>query len=208
MQLPYLQKPEKLRTIFSSLVTFIKNPRPILLLVCLLSSGYFFHTQTKGLHQKPMISAIAGWDNSLYYYWLRSAFLERPFDFRESALQTQTMPEEARLEFLNSTPTSTGRLPNKNGIGWVASSVPFYLMADGIVQGINASGWGIIPRDGYGPIYQYMIFFGQLLYAGLYLNSFSSIHSSTPEKVCNFSLRGWAIYFRTGLSALALLSAI
>ncbi|NJK90690.1 MAG: glycosyltransferase family 39 protein [Blastochloris sp.] len=136
-----------------------------LLLACVVSAAYFFHTQTKYLLEKPMVSAIAGWDNSFYYFWLRSAFLERPFDFRQSMEQTRTLPEHARQEYLKSEPTRTGRLANKYGVGWAISSVPFYLLADGVVLIHNSVSEREIKRDGYGPVYQYALLGGQLLYA-------------------------------------------
>jgi hypothetical protein len=114
-----------------------------------------------------MKSAISGWDNSFYYFWLRSAFLERPFDFRQSIEATQTMPDWLREKYLRSRPTATGRLANKYGVGWAVSSVPFYLIADGIVLAANTCGLGPIPRDGYGMIYQYALLLGQLGYSAL-----------------------------------------
>jgi hypothetical protein len=138
---------------------------PLLLLVALAAAAYFFAASTRGLHKQPMRSAIRGFDNSLYYFWLRSGFLERPFDFRQSAEITRTMLDTERERYLHSPPTPTGRLKNKYGVGWAVAGIPFFIAADNIVAAANAGGLGPIPHDGYGPIYQYALLLGQLGYA-------------------------------------------
>lgn len=137
----------------------------IILVLCLIPSGYFFYLSVAGLHREPMRSAIHGWDSSLYYFWLRSAVMERPFDFRQSAELTRTMPDKERERFLNSPLTPTGLLPNKYGVGWALSGLPFFLAADGVAALVNTVGLKPIPRDGYGPIYQYALLLGQLGYS-------------------------------------------
>jgi hypothetical protein len=112
-----------------------------------------------------MKSAIAGWDNTFYYAWLRSAFMERPFDFRQTIESTRTLPDPIRLFILQLPTTPTGKVANKYGIGWAVAGAPFFLAADAVVRTVNATGLGPVARDGYGPLYQLALLIGQLAYA-------------------------------------------
>ncbi|MDX6766244.1 MAG: hypothetical protein SFU85_05595 [Candidatus Methylacidiphilales bacterium] len=137
----------------------------VLVLSGLFWALFLFRFPLEELAQKPPRSAIQGWDSSFYYYWLRSAYFERPFDFRHSATITRTMAEPERVAYLARPVTATGRLPNKLGVGWAVSSWPFFVLADGIVVGLQKTGWAHPARDGYSAIYQILLLGGQLIYA-------------------------------------------
>lgn len=133
---------------------------------------FFFLNLVAVLFKNPFQTAIHGWDNSFYYFWLRSPFVGGDFDFRDDIKETDTLNWKGAKELASHQPvTATGLLPNKYGIGWALSSVPFYLLAEAIVRFLNGFGVNIV-RDGYGPTYQFMILLGQFLYGGfsLYLS--------------------------------------
>ena len=133
---------------------------------------FFFFLLISNQFRAPFYSAIRGWDNSFYYFWLRSAFVDHDFDFENDIKETNTLFWEGGRKHALSTPrTSKGLLPNKYAIGWAVSSVPFYIIADGLVLLLNTFGANL-PRDGYNVVYQFIILLGQFCYglASLYLS--------------------------------------
>ena len=126
---------------------------------------FFTWRQFAGLRDQPMRTAIFGIDESYYFWWLRSAWFERPFDIRESAQQTGTMPPQEVARLLAGPRTATGKLPNKYGVGWALAGAPFYALADLGVATARAAGWKEVVRDGHGPAYQTALVAGQLGYA-------------------------------------------
>ena len=133
-----------------------------LLATCLVTGGILFFVR---LAEIPERSAVRGWDNSFYMMWVRSIVIDHDIDFANELRINNTITGKD-IERANSIqPTSTGYIPNKYGIGWGLSSLPFFVAADLIVIGLRAMGWEEIPRDGYNFIYQIMLQLGQLFYA-------------------------------------------
>ena len=52
----------------------------LLSLILLGISSYLFVDRIGGLFQTPFQSSIRGWDDSFYYFWLRSFFVDGDFD--------------------------------------------------------------------------------------------------------------------------------
>lgn len=137
-----------------------------LLGISLALALFFFADRVACLFQKPYKSAIWGWDNTFYYFWLRGPLVRGDFDFSRDMAETHTLPEAQRLRYL-AAPRGTPDHPlNKYGLGWAVAEYPFYRLADGLAW---VSGQ---PRDGYGPLYQFLLHLGQLFYglAGLALS--------------------------------------
>ncbi|MGB0371122.1 MAG: hypothetical protein ACPGN3_07190 [Opitutales bacterium] len=139
----------------------------LLLAICILFGAGLFLSR---IIEIPWQSALRGWDNSFYYMWTRSLMIDGDIDFANEREINNTIAPANIESFAAMEPTKTGLLPNKYGIGWGLSAIPFFLIADGIVWGANLTGLTEIPRDGYGPIYQICQQLGHLCYAliGLY----------------------------------------
>lgn len=108
-------------------------------------------------------SLLRGTDNTCYYFWLRSAMVDGDWDFANDLEACNTLTDAYRAEMRRLPRTETGRLPNKYGIGWAVLSVPFYLVADGVVATGRATGLWQLERDGYNPVYQSALQFGHFL---------------------------------------------
>ena len=52
---------------------------------------FFFLNLVAVLFKNPFQTAIHGWDNSFYYFWLRSPFVGGDFDFRDDIKETDTL---------------------------------------------------------------------------------------------------------------------
>ncbi len=117
----------------------------------------------------PQRSALRGYDNTFNYLWLRSAAVDGDWDFRNDLATCDTLTPEYRASALALPPTATGRLPNKYGLGWAVVTVPFYLVADGIVTASRAVGLWTLQRDGWNPVYQICIQLGHVMLAILAL---------------------------------------
>jgi hypothetical protein len=146
-----------------------KSFQVLLILLVATISLISYSILVSNLTHSPFKSAIRGWDNSFYYFWLRSPLVDHDFDFSNDINQTETInwPRGKELA-LNLPLTDKGKIPNKYGIGWAVSSIPFYFLADGIVHSLNIFSIDL-PRDGYHPVYQFFILLGQLIYAVLSL---------------------------------------
>lgn len=114
-------------------------------------------------------SALRGYDNTFNYLWLRSALVDGDWDFRNDLTQCNTLTPAYRASALALPPTPTGRIPNKYGVGWAVVTLPFYLVADGIVAAGRAVGRWSLARDGWNPVYQICIQTGHLALALLAL---------------------------------------
>ena len=128
----------------------------LLSLTLLGISGYLFIDRVGGLFQTPFQSSIRGWDDSFYYFWLRSFFVDGDFDFSNEIEYCDTFDENTRQHALSMPLTEKGYLPNKYPIGWALSSAPWYLLGDAITRLINLFGAELL-TDGYGPYYQLMM---------------------------------------------------
>ena len=113
----------------------------------------------------PSQSALRGWDNSFYLFWVRSAVIDGDLDFANEIDETNTLASKY-VPLAKELPlTETGRVPNKYGIGWALSALPWFMAADATVAIANSTGITSMPRDGFGPVYQVYLQFGQLVYA-------------------------------------------
>ena len=113
----------------------------------------------------PWRSALRGWDNSFYYMWTRSIVIDQDINFINEREINNTIASKDVEQFRQMQTTKTGHLPNKYGIGWGLSSVPFFLIADTLVYIINLCQNDVISRSGYGAIYQVAQQVGHFLYA-------------------------------------------
>lgn len=134
----------------------------ILLIFCILFGSGLFISR---IVEIPWRSALRGWDNSFYYMWTRSVVIDRDIDFHNERELNNTIASKDINQFQQVGSTETGYLPNKYGIGWGLSAIPFFLVADFLVMALNLAGFDNIQRDGYGPIYQIVQQVGHLIYA-------------------------------------------
>lgn len=102
----------------------------------------------------PARSALRGYDNTFNYLWLRSAMVDHDWDFHNDLAAANTLVPEHRASALALPVTATGRIPNKYGIGWAVLTLPFYLLADGVVAIGREAGLWTLSRDGFNPVYQ------------------------------------------------------
>jgi len=118
----------------------------------------------------PEQSALRGWDNTFYFIWLRSVVEDGDIDFANDLALTNTLSDGAegtgRADLGILETTSTGKVPNKYGIGWALFNLPAYLVAELICGVAGVLGIGV-RCDGFGWIHQICLQFGNLLYAGL-----------------------------------------
>jgi hypothetical protein len=136
------------------------------LIACWVAGLGFFLSE---LVEIPWLSAMRGYDNTLNYLWLRSAMVDHDWDFANDVELTPTLAPESRAGIEGLPKTETGRVPNKYGIGWALLSLPFYLVADGIVAVGRVLGvWSLAP-DGFNPVYQICILTGHAALALLSL---------------------------------------
>lgn len=91
------------------------------------------------------------------------------WDFHDDLLACNTLTENYRAAALSQPTTRTGLLPNKYGLGWAVVSVPFYLIADGVVEVGRLAGWWTLARDGFNPVYQVALQTGHFALAVLAL---------------------------------------
>jgi hypothetical protein len=110
-------------------------------------------------------SALRGYDNTFNYLWLRSAMVDGDWDFRNDLEQCNTLTPAYRAAALGLPVTSAGRVPNKYGVGWSLVTLPFYLVADGMVAAGRWLGLNSLERDGFNPVYQICIQMGHALLA-------------------------------------------
>lgn len=135
-------------------------------IVCGIAGGLLFLSQ---LVEIPWRSALRGSDNTFNYLWLRSGAIDGDWDFRNDIEIADTLTPEIRAAALATPLTPTGRVSNKFGIGWALLSVPWFLVADGIVAVAHGCGVQSLPRDGFNPVYQICMLLGHALYAVLAL---------------------------------------
>jgi len=141
-----------------------RPPRGTLLLVAATAAVFlfFFADRVACLFPgagHPWKSAVSGCDNSYYYFWLRGPLVRGDVDLAKDVAECATMPDGLRAVVLDSPRTPAGLLPNKYGIGWALSSLPWYACG-----AVTARLLGL-PRDGFGTPYQFWLFLGQLAYA-------------------------------------------
>ena len=127
-----------------------------------LASLFFYIDRIACLFQSPYKSAISGWDNSFYYYWLRSSVIDGDVDFRNDISDFRTMPSEEQALALKIPLTSQGVIPNKYGVGWAVSNAPLFLATHFSIKASNHFLHTDIAEDGFGPAYQISIYLSQM----------------------------------------------
>jgi hypothetical protein len=132
------------------------------LAVCAIVGGVLFLSQ---LAEIPVRSALRGYDNTFNYLWLRSAMVDGDWDFRNDLAACDTLIPAYRASALALPPTPAGRIPNKYGVGWAVLSLPFYLLADGIVATARLLGISSLEHDGFNWVYQVCLQLGHGLLA-------------------------------------------
>lgn len=138
-------------------------PHALVALALLTACGFFLGSTIRGLCG-PSKTVIWGWDDSFYYFWLRSPLIDGDLDFSNDIRYCDTMPEELKLTALNQPRSETGLIPNKYPIGWALSSLPWFLAGDVATRAARLCGTPL-RLDGFGPAYQLMLMLGQFLYA-------------------------------------------
>ena len=186
------------------------TPRPLedlkahwarsLIILAILAGSLLFASR---LAEIPWRSALRGWDNSFYLFWVRSLVIDGDLDFSNDVEIANTLSAEYRPIAESLSPTDTGLLPNKYGIGWGLASLPWFLAADTMVRAVNASGILHLERDGFSPPYQVFLQLGQLVYAliGLFaLYKWLCLHFPGKEArlgLALFWLTSPLIYYQT-----------
>jgi hypothetical protein len=113
--------------------------------------------------QLGQFSMLRGTDNTCYYFWLRSAMVDRDWDFSNDLESCNTLTDFYRDEMRKQPHTETGLVANKYGIGWALLAAPFYVVADGVVAIGRGLGVWRLERDGYNPVYQIALQSGHFL---------------------------------------------
>ena len=132
-------------------------------IVAVVAGGSGFVYRVGGLASYPRISAISGWDQSFYYFWLRSPLWGGEFDFTDDIRDCAFMLPDVKTNALRMGRTPNGHQPNKYGVGWAFVNTPFYIAADAMAHFWRGLSPTTAPReDGFGPIYQLTVLLGQL----------------------------------------------
>lgn len=120
-------------------------------LYAIVYKGYGMFTP----EQEPILQ---GFDDSFYYFWLRSTVIDGDVDFSNDLEMANTIDSATKEFVLNGSRTNKGLLPNKYPVGWALANLPFFLIAHAIslVAGL--------PLTGFEPIYFIFIWIGQLGY--------------------------------------------
>jgi hypothetical protein len=133
------------------------------LLLAIVAGCTSFGYRVGALASYPRLSAISGWDQSFYFFWLRSPLWGGEYDFTDDVRDCATLSAQAKDVALHAPKTPTGRMRNKYGVGWAFVGTPFYVAADEIAHVWKLLAPGSAPReDGVGPIYQLFLMLGQL----------------------------------------------
>lgn len=102
----------------------------------------------------PLRSALRGWDNSFYQFWLRSLVIDGDWDFRNEVREAPTLSDDTRGSAMALPLTANGQIPNKYGIGWAIANTPAFVAAHAVTLAANATGLWNQPADGYSAPYQ------------------------------------------------------
>ncbi len=140
------------------------------------------------LAEIPYRSALRGWDNSFYFFWVRSAVIDGDWDFANDLAEANTIADKDQDRAAAMPKTEIGLIPNKYGIGWGLLTLPWFLAADLLVRALNTFGLSVA-RDGFGPIYQIICLVGHFLYAfiGLYF-AFQVLRRFFPTAITSVTL--------------------
>jgi hypothetical protein len=148
----------------------VKKKRPfdiwILTACAVICSLYAIAYKGYGMFTPEKEPILQGFDDSFYYFWLRSTVIDRDVDFFNELEMANTIDSVTKEFVLNGSRTSTGLLPNKYPVGWAIANLPSFLLAH-IISLIAG-----LPATGFEPIYFIYIWIGQLIYTviGLFLS--------------------------------------
>lgn len=102
---------------------------------------------------------FAGHDGQLYYAQIRSIVIDGDLDFSNEVKLTPRA-----MDVRETGPTSRYPVANKYPIGCAVGMSPWFLLAHGVVKGLNHLGWADWAPDGYSPPYGWLVSFGQHFY--------------------------------------------
>ena len=146
---------------------------------------------------------LQGADDSYYYFWVRSAVVDRDLDFRNDLAQAPTLTESARARAQAEPLTDAGRVRNKYPLGWALATLPFFLVGHvlALLSGSAADGWQ--------PVYFVVIWLGHLGYTVLGLLAARRVLAHyLPRDAANVGLwAGWLLspllYYQTAKVSMA-----
>jgi len=142
----------------------------IVLLLAFGISAFFFLWRLSGLFTgTSRESSIEGYDDSCYYFWVRSVLVDHDVDFSNDFAYYNTWDQPLRDEIMHQQRTPRGLLPNKYPIGWALSEAPWFMAADLLSGVLNLAGKHVT-LNGWGPIYQAALMLGQAVYTCLSLS--------------------------------------
>lgn len=101
---------------------------------------------------------LIGSDGAFYYAYLPSLFLDGDLDFANQ-YHLSLAPDHPALTVVS----PTGLTPNAYAIGSAFLWAPFFLLAHGLVLGLNALGMAL-PANGYGNLYEALTLIGSMSY--------------------------------------------
>ncbi|MGB8352850.1 MAG: hypothetical protein WCD79_03100 [Chthoniobacteraceae bacterium] len=137
-----------------------------MLLLAFASGTFFFFYRHGGLLKGSSRSSIEGYDDCCYYFWLRSVMVDHDVDFSNEVLSYNSWDQSLRDNVMQRRRTPLGLVVDKYPIGWALSGVPWFMMADLVAGTLNLTGKHV-PLDGWGPVYQAAVMFGQAIYTCL-----------------------------------------
>ena len=130
----------------------------ILTVCAVICSLYAIVYKGYGMFTPEQEPILQGFDDSFYYFWLRSTVIDGDVDFSNDLDMANTVDSTTKEFILDGSRTSKGLLPNKYPVGWAITCLPFFLIAHliSLVAGL--------PSTGFEPIYFIFIWIGQLGY--------------------------------------------
>jgi hypothetical protein len=141
---------------------FSRTYRNLIFILFFASIAGFF---TSRLVEIPLRSALRGWDNSFYLFWVRSVVIDGDIDFANEVIENNTIADKDRERAYSLPRTDREYVPNKYGIGVGLAALPFYLLADSLLCVGHSLGITETERDGYNAFYQVSVQLGMLVYA-------------------------------------------
>lgn len=171
--------------------------RALLLAALVLGAAALAYQGWDMFARTPPRLALQGSDDSFYYFWVRSAVVDRDLNFANDLHDAPTMDESARLRAQAEPLTALGLERNKYPPGWAIAVLPFFLLAHALALVTGG------PADGWQPIYFTMIALGHLGYglAGLWLARRVLLHYLPADAATIGVLAGWLcsplVYYQT-----------
>lgn len=132
--------------------------RVLAVLALLLGALAVLHQGWDMFARTPPRLMLQGADDSYYYFWVRSAVIDRDLDFRNELALAPTLAESARTRAQAEPLTEAGRVRNKYPLGWALATLPLFLLGHGLA--LLTGG----PADGWQPVYFVVIWLGHIGY--------------------------------------------